>query len=208
MRHIRDCLLYKSGEDVLPHVLYRGMSDPIILQGKVDFHVFGTVYLNGVKCTDTSMHINLAKPTQFEVTDESAILFHSAPLIAKKCEEPEEVPAVPDYQDAMTKQMHVLFNAWAKQQGLVVGESDSLPAEGADQFDDLIEDEDSEFGYLYDEGQVIPFVDDLSAEVSKKPTDEESSEPVTQQESRDALDDDGRELEESEPTGELHDSKI
>lgn len=126
MIQIKQCIEYDSGSQVRDQVMYLAGSDPIILEGRVDFTAYGDVEMNGIKLHSARMAVELAKPTQFDIGDNSAILFHLVPRVAVEMPERIPVPDLPDQSDAMTLQMHMMFEDWAKSRGLI----QDLPAEG------------------------------------------------------------------------------
>lgn len=144
MKNIIDVLKYDGG-DIKTGLLYINGSDPIILEGKVDFKAFGTVRMNGVKITDTEFHCRLSKPTEFKVEKDSAILFNSVPIVSKQIDGFIPVPDVPDMMDAQIAQMHMLFTQWAKAQGLQVKDEGDSPSTNLDDDENMLDDED-----LYD----------------------------------------------------------
>jgi len=115
--NINDTKKYIQDDQLEMFVLYTTDSDPIILEGKVDFMTLGTVRMNDIPLVNQRMSVSLAKPTQFEIAEDSALLFMSMPKLARH---PENVPAepVPEYMDEMTSQMHMMFNQWAKSMGM------------------------------------------------------------------------------------------
>lgn len=146
MKKIHDYMTYEGGE-IRPFTLYISGSDPIILEGKVDFTIFGTCRMNGIKLNNASMHVSLAKATEFIVEKDSAILFNAAPIVAREVPENIPVPDVPDEMEHMERQMYMMFEQFLARKGY------SLPAEGEGDSpspmvdaDDL-DDEDQEYDF-------------------------------------------------------------
>jgi hypothetical protein len=129
-----------SGEDFVQGNMYTDVKKAVV-QGRIEFSAFGTVYLNGVAIKDTRVTIKLAKPTEVSTAKDSAILFHGTP---PQLEHPvsEPLPPVPDMEDEQIRMMHRLFEQWAMSRGLrAEGEGDS-PSPNYPGDDGDIEDED------------------------------------------------------------------
>lgn len=156
MQRIDEYLSYEKGGHIAPHVLYMDKSAPMYVRGKVDFTAFGTIKMNGVKIINQRMHVSLTKVTCFEVSKDSAIMFNKSPMVARDIPENIPVEPVPDIQDAYEKQMHMLFNQWAKSRGMIAEDKfiddDEIDEDYFDEYDQY--DMDSEL----DPSNIVPFM--------------------------------------------------
>lgn len=179
MKTIIDTLKYDGGP-VEAHKLYTQGED-LVLEGTVHFRSFGKVKMNGVQVDNSEMRVRLVKPTVFQIMKDAAILFMEAPRLVREIEAPLPVPEPPEYQDEMTIQMRQMFQAWAKDMGLVSGGVGGPPptAEEADddwpegdnyeEWEDLEIDRDS----LIPEDQTtndLPDYDELEPDESRDAT--------------------------------------
>lgn len=169
MRKIIDNLKYEGG-NVHPHFLYVYGSTPMILQGKVHFQAIGSITMNGVKIVNQDMMVELAKPTEFKILKDSAILFHSTPSLAKDIPAFTPVPPVPDMMDAAERQMRMMFEQWAKDRGLV---SDNEPTGAEQEFDDDLDDDEDDFGIPLDTESLV--IEDNILEYPDKGEDDEEA---------------------------------
>jgi hypothetical protein len=151
MIKIENYLKYEGGE-IRPQHLYTYGSEDIVLEGKVDFTVFGSCSINGVKVQNVRLHMFLAKPTVFKIFKDSAILFNQAPCLAKDSGEHVPVPDVPDMMDQQTRQMHMMFQQWAQDAGLVPEKTELAEGVDQDSFDDDFDDDEFDLKLDIDQG--------------------------------------------------------
>lgn len=183
MLKIQDFLKYE-GDEVRQGVLY-SKGCPFVVQGKVDFTVFGTVRLNGVVVSNTRMSVKLQKVSELVLDKDSAMLFHQVPSVVRH---PigEILPEVPEMQDEQIRMMHRLFESWVIARG--------LPAEGeGDSPSPMVEGDEMSIDEEYDDYDDIPLdtplVDPLFEEKSGQEaadsheSDAESSSAVANSES-------------------------
>lgn len=193
MKKIVDFLTYEGGE-ILPHVMYTGQGSDIVVEGKIDITTFGTVIMNGIKVTNTSLFAMLNKPMHIKLQKDSAILFNKVPAVPKQLDEHVPVPDIPDMDDEKEQQMYSMFNEWAIKRGLV---SKTVEEGGSDQFDDdeeWVDDMEDDYGFPLDKPAddpneiVIPFTPaepvtegSDSPRVGEMPTEEAEGEQSVEQ---------------------------
>lgn len=189
MKKLIECCEYDGG-DVKAHHLYVSGSKDIILTGKVNFSVFGTVRMNGVKISDTSVYVELSKPTVFDVQKDSAILFNQVPVPYVEREMPIPVEDVPDYGDLARQQMYNMFDEWMASKGVEIQQPEVEDVEpGVDDFD-LEDEEEYDYKLDIDQESLIEGPGELSKDVSLMTgTEEEKSDDVVKLEDSNPDDD-------------------
>lgn len=156
MKKIIDFVQYEGGI-VHPHVLYITGSEDIVVQGKVDFNVFGKVRCNGV-LIDGKWSVTLEKPAVLSIQKDSALIFNRAPTVMVEHESYEPVPDVPDMEDAQTRQLHALFEDWAIQRGLVSRQAQADFEESAETDfpeDEMEDDFEDDFDHRLDTDSLV-----------------------------------------------------
>lgn len=156
MRKITDLLTYEGGT-IRPFILYNKISEPMILNGKLHFHVFGTATINGVEMTSGDYCFELDKNVEIKIGKNSGVLFHLAPKVPLILDKPLALPEPPEMMDEMTRQMKAMFDLWLKDNGL----TKPIAMDDNDNDDELFEDDDELFDdFVIDENN-YPF-DSLS----------------------------------------------
>lgn len=140
---IHETLKFKSGDALHPHVLYEYGSDPIYIDGRVQFDVIGDVKFNSVKLANTRHTMDMHHKAKITIGKESGIIFQQLPKF--KPEIPEYVPVedVPETPQTPEEQLNAYIEAYLRSKGIIQSEDITDRAEQLQTYDE--EDDDDDF---------------------------------------------------------------
>lgn len=150
MKNITNYLSYTAGNPITPHAIYTA-GDPIKVLGNVEFTVFGSVLMDGIRLTSRTYDLNFHSPVTLIIEKDSGILFNKSTQHDKQLPlEAIPVADVPEMQDVQTVQLHAMFDEWAVKQGLKAA---PVTDDGDEILDgDMLDDDEIEY-------EVVNFTD-------------------------------------------------
>lgn len=185
MKKINDVGYYDGGT-IMAHHLYLSGGYTFTLLGRYDFTVFGTAIIGeSGYITNNTLSIDIKKPIEMYLGDDSAVLFQRVPLPPRATPEAKEVSDIPDVMSEQEAQMHAMFEHW-----LALRMGGRIPAEGVDHYQDDEQGDEEEIEYDLDIPIDPPTVDPF-LDVSGKEEPDENRDTVTEGDSATMPDDEG-----------------
>lgn len=137
MRQILGYLKYDSSP-VKQGILYSA-GDPFLIDGDVEFCLFGKAKLNGSHIQDTTIKMRCDQ-VKLVLEKSSSVVFYKVPTIKKAHPENEPVPDIPDYEDQAHASIAMMVEEVLRQKGLLAA-GEAKPSNFDELFDEFDDDD-------------------------------------------------------------------